>query len=420
MTNSRFYSILFVLQPFLTLAFAFYNRRWDLIRPLLWLYAGYYGLTVTVGSESQDSDVVRYIAEMQSLHGKNFNSISSIWYYYQSSREIDILKSLIAISVSRFTDSPNILLLIYGLIFGYFYAGNAVIILKNVATNNLFSKLLFVSFMLVMPLWSLGGFRFNTAVQIFTYGCLLHFVQKNKTGLIWCYITPLVHFSFMIPLVLLIGFNSVKKYDVRLFFLLFSLSFFVSSLNSSTFQSYIGSVGSVRLTERTRSYVDDQNVERYREEVASKVVTGRRNWYADLYRKGLKWVVILFLIILFVKRNVLSLLPYEELLNKWTLFIFSFTNLIDDIPSGGRFFALAFLTGLVLIMGVSSRNTKVSFVRHGRAISLPLLLLFIIVSIRAGFIFTSVDGVVGSPLFVWYTAGNTPELNEVLRFLIGD
>ncbi|KAB1063539.1 EpsG family protein [Salibacter halophilus] len=418
MTNFRLYALLFIIQPFLALIVAFYNKRWELFRVVLWLYAGYYGFTIAVGAESQGSDIVRYIAEMQSLHNKSFDTLSSYWSYYQNSGEIDFLRSFLAISVSRFTESQNVLLLIYGLIFGYFYSGNTFLVLKYLRLNTFYNKLLFFSFLLIMPLWTMGGFRFNTSVHMFTYGVLLYFFEGNRKALIYCFLTPLVHFSFLIPVSLLVGFSFFKKMNIRFFFLFFALSFFAPSFSSNTIQTYINSVGNQTFQERTDSYVDENKVSNYRES-SNTVFSGKRNWYADLYTKGYRWVIFGYLLLFYFKRKSLTLKNKENILFKLSLLIFGFTNLIDDIPSGKRFFLIAELIATALILVVLYRHSIFRFIKIYKLVSLPLVLLFLIVSIRAGLLLTSVEGVFANPLLVLFMNGEYTDLNSLLRAITG-
>ena len=52
-------------------------------------------MTIAVGSESQGSDIVRYMNDVKLLHFSNFTLDSAIRYYKQSG-EVDILRTVLS------------------------------------------------------------------------------------------------------------------------------------------------------------------------------------------------------------------------------------------------------------------------------------------------------------------------------------
>src|SRR5699024_6267446 len=123
-SKNGFYSaILFLIWPLLSLISAFRNHRSSWAKNLLWAFVAFYGLSFAIGGGNQGSDIVRYVAEVKRLHARQM-TVEDMWVYYQQRGEIDILRTLIAVVVSRVTDSQTVLTLVYGIIFGFFFSRN--------------------------------------------------------------------------------------------------------------------------------------------------------------------------------------------------------------------------------------------------------------------------------------------------------
>ena len=181
--------------------FSFKEFLMPYAKNMFWAFCTFYGLTFAIGIESQGSDITRYVDELKLLYVQESLTIGQLIEYFINSGEIDILRTLLSYTISRFTDSQAILTMVYGFIFGYFFSRNiwyVFSLLKNRLT--LISKIVLFTLILVMPIWQIGGFRMWTAFHVFMYGLLPFIFENKKDKLIFLYLSFLVHFSYLIPI----------------------------------------------------------------------------------------------------------------------------------------------------------------------------------------------------------------------------
>ena len=405
--------LIFMVWPLLALVSAFwnYNKGWG--KNILWAFVAFYGFTFAIGAESKGSDIVRYVAEVETLHSMGM-TISDMFAYYLQSGEIDILRTFIAVVVSRFTDSQAIVTLIYGIIFGFFFSRNVWYVLNHLKGKlQPITLLLLVCFTLIIPIWNITTFRMWTAAHIFIYGLLPFLIQNNKKGIVIATLAILVHYAFLVPVAVLYAYLLFGN-RMMIYFLFFLATFFISEIDLTVFNNAVENYAPEVLQERTSSYRGEQKVESHRE----GAVQGRV-WYAVWYKRVLKWSVMGFLVLLFLKgrdffnRN----LAWANLLS-FTLLFYGVANLFSSLPSGGRFIAVANLCAVALIvLYVQNRDHEVSMKRFIMAAT-PALLLFVVVSMRDGLYSTSATTILGNPFIALFMSGENISLNDVMKMIL--
>src|SRR5690554_5263416 len=158
--QKSFHIIYFFLQPFFTLLYYLKNFRKPAAKNVMWLFTIFYAATYAIGVESQGSDIVRYVGQIEILHRLNLN-ISGILAYYYSSGEIDVLRTFLAFIVSYFTDNGYFLIIVYGVIFGYFYSRNMWYVLDRLEGKiKMLTKIFLIALFFAIPIYSINGFRF--------------------------------------------------------------------------------------------------------------------------------------------------------------------------------------------------------------------------------------------------------------------
>src|SRR5690554_908098 len=380
----------------------------------MWLFTIFFAATFAIGVESEGSDVVSYITEVSLLHNLNLN-VKEAFLYYMNSKEIDVSRTFLAYVVSLTTDNGFYLIVIYGIIFGFFFSRNIWYVLERLERKiKFFTLILIVTLFLVIPIWNLNGFRFWTAAHVFIYGLLPFIFERKKRSLIWCFITPFIfHYSFLfalIPLSVYLLFGD----KIKIYFILFLISFFVSEFDISQFNTLIDQYVPESFAERSKSYRDEDKVEALREgEINTDMV-----WYAKYYSKTLRWSIVALLILIYwgsrktIKEN-------QELLRllSFIFLFFFFTNLLATIPSGGRFLVIGNLIALAFLV-LHLQNNKVKKEIHTLSkIATPFLLFFIIISLRTGVYSFSVMTLIGNPLTAIFTLGENLSLNDLLKSL---
>lgn len=412
--QKSYHVIYFLLQPFFTLLYYLKNFRRPEAKNVMWLFTVFYAATFAVGVESEGSDIVRYMKEVTTLYDLNL-SFNEVVLYYINSREVEVLRTLLAYLVSLYSNNGWYLIIVYGFIYGYFYSRNMWYVLEWIKGNSkVFTVVLIVCMFLTIPIWNLNGFRFWTAAHVFTYGLLPFVFERKKKSLIWCFITPFIfHYSFLIALVPL-SIYLLFGDRIKIYFFLFIVSFFISEFDISQFNTLVEQYIPESIAERSSSYRDEDKVEALREgEVKTDMV-----WYAKYYGRTLRWSIVALLILIYwgsrktIKEN-------QELLRllSFIFLFFFFANLLATIPSGGRFLAIGNLIALAFLV-LHLQNNKVKKEIHTLSkIATPFLLFFIIISLRTGVYSFSVMTLIGNPITAIFTLGENLSLNDLLKSL---
>jgi len=412
--QKSFHLLYFVLSPFFTLIYYLNNYKKRKAKNVMWLFTVFYAATFAVGRENQGSDINRYIEEIFYLNNYRLNQNGILEYYY-SSGEFDVLRTILAFIVSYFTSNGYFLIIVFGIIFGYFYSRNIWYVLERLEGRiKSFTRILIFSLFLIVPIWFMNGFRFWTAMHVFLFGLLPYFFEGKRKSLIWCFLTPFVfHFSFLIALVplsvyLLLG-DRIKYY-----FITFIITIFVSNININQFNKLLSNYAPKILIERSDSYTDEKKVEEFRnsENESSKV------WYAVYYGKSLKWVLFFLLIYYYLtyKRELLK--AHNKKYLKLLAFIFLFStvaNLMSTIPSGGRFLSLANLLAIVFIILIFQNYSTTKNEKMIAFLATPFLIFFIVVAIRLSWYSLSMTAIIGNPIIAIITFGENISLNDIIK-----
>jgi len=414
--KTGFYSaILFLVWPFLALCSAFWNYKSSWGKNILWAFVAFYGFVFAIGMESQGNDIVGYVTEVEELHRVKMTAGDAVDYFLESG-EVDFVETILAVMISRVTDSQSIVTLVYGLIFGFFFSRNMWFILERLKGNIRFiTVLVFICFFLVVPIWNMNGFRFWTATHIFAYGMLPYLFDGKRSGVIIASLAVFVHFAFIVPVGVLYGYMFWGN-RLMLYFGFFVLTFFMSEINLTIFNDIIESYAPEIIQERTAGYRSEAHVEQHR----SGGVSGRV-WYAKYYGVALRWAAKGFLIILFFKAQAFFKKNKGWLnLYCFTLLFYGTAELFTSIPSGSRYLAVANLLALGLIVLYVQNREQSGQVAMKRFIiaTTPLLLLYVVVSVRMGLYSMSASALLGNPITAIFMTGDFISLNDVLKGIL--
>ncbi|MCF6351469.1 MAG: EpsG family protein [Cyclobacteriaceae bacterium] len=404
--------LLFFIYPAAALVVSFSNYKSASAKNILWAFVVFFGFTFAIGKESSDSDINRYIDQYVALYGKPMTTQDAI-LYYEKSREVDVIRPFLAIVLSRISNHPALLTTVYALIFGFFYSRNIFYLINQFQGKiSNWTWLLVIVFTLIVPFWTINGFRFWTATHIFIYGLMPFLLEGNKKRLIFVLIPVLFHFSFVIPLFSVVAFFFIPK-RLWLFVLIFVATVVYNEINVQWLANYVQLTEEEKVIDRTSAYIDDKKVEEFR---SGELKKSTPNWYVGLYRKGINYLVIISFVLIYwlnFKKRILNKGLFITF--SFALWFYSFANVLSTIPSGGRFLTVAQLIAFVLIIVFFQNSYRKLFQQFVFPVFLPAILLFIIVAIRDGFYYMSVSTVLGNPISALMAMGQHLSLNDVIK-----
>lgn len=388
----------FLIWPFGTLLLSLKNWRKSLSQNVFWLFCVFFGFTFVIAEEG-GADSARYAAWLAQYAHSEMN-LKELWqsFYADSSGYVDILQPLVTYLVSRFTDNPVILFTVFGLIFGYFYSRNIWLILGKIESKVTIILFIYVlTFALINPIWNINGFRMWTAAQIFLYGVLIYLLEGKSKGLIWATVSVFVHFSFILPVSALIMFYFIKN-KINLYLVFFIITSFIKELDLGFVRDSLSFLPGFLQT-RVSGYT---NLE-YAEFRADRQELG--NWYIKYSATGIKLVVYATAISIHVfclkyleqRKALLSLFCFS-------LLIYSLANIFSLVPSGGRMIVVAntFMYAFLVIFFADNYGARrLNILKY---LTMPVLLLFCVVSLRTGMDYFGLMTIIGNPvLAVIYT-----------------
>ena len=404
-TKSIYAYLLFILWPLLSFFIAFYEYRSTWAKNIVWLFVAFFGYTMVISHEGMDAN--RYRDQFIEAAQSNTSTVVTPDLYAEDNEYLDILAPFLNIIISKFTENYKFLFLVYGLIFGYFFSRNLWLLLDRIRYRlTIISSLILFLFFLVNPIWNINGFRFWTAAQIFVYGTLLFVLEGKKAGLLIASTALFVHFSFMLPLIVLFSYSFLGN-RITLYFYFFVFSLFITELNLEFVRDNLGFLPT-KYEHRIESYTSEEYV------IKIKSRTEELVWYAKYKNMALKYSIYALLIALYWvgKPLIKSKKPIYVLLS-FTLLFYGMANIVSLIPSGGRFISIASALSLAVIF-LYTQNYFDKRIDLILKLSIPALLLYIIVSIRMGFYTVGLTTILGNPLIALFME-NDIALDQLIK-----
>lgn len=412
--QKSYHVIYFLLQPFFTLLYYLKNFRRPEAKNVMWLFTVFYAATFAVGVESEGNDINHYISQVSLLYDLNLD-LNGALLHFASTSQADYVSFFLAYITSLLTDNGYFLVIIFGIIYGFFFSRNMWYVLKRLNGDlKIITVVLLCCLFLIIPIWDINGFRFWTAAHVFVYGLLPFLYEGKKKSLIWCFITPfLIHFSFLVALVPIVVFLLLGT-RLKFYYIFFVASMFISEVNIGPVNEFVKGYIPERMYKRATPYIREERLETYDEEDKRQNMV----WYARYYKLTLKYVLMAFLIVFYwVYRN--SGNNNKELfkLLGFVLLFFAFANLLTVFPSGGRFVSIASLLSLTFIILLLQNHKVHRHIYNTSQLALPFLIFFIVVSVRASLFSFSMMTLLGNPLFAIWSFGENVAINDIIKGL---
>lgn len=416
MSKTAFF--LWLIHPLFSLYYGLRHIKDPHIFPVLALFSFFFGMTFVVPEDKDGAaDSARYATELKELHHRSLGMGDVVDYLYNSeSGKIDVYQPLLTWLLSYLTDNPQWLFAVFGLVFGWFWFKNIQLITEHLPQErNYIVVLLLLLFALLNPIWEINGVRMWTAAQIFVYGLLLVFLNNEKRGYFYCIGSLLVHFSFALPLLLLLAYRFLPK-QIDLFFAVYVMSFFVRELNVEALQKYFELLPDFLQTRK--GYISDASMEQFQE---MQETGGGLSWHVRLAEMLHRYFFLLFAVLLYLgmkARRAVAVDNFVKNLFLFALFFSAFANVAANLPSGGRYLTIANSVLLVGFILFYSRWGRQSFFQNFilNLTSLPLFFLLLF-KLRTGMDFISILTIVGNPVVAALITDNVPLIDFIKSLL---
>lgn len=405
---------LFIFWPFGTLIYSIKNFTRYESRNIVWLFAIFYGLVLVTSYSGLDA--YRYAQDFISMAINQYSFSEVFGSYFITKGETDIFEPLLMFVVSRFTSNPHIFYAVVGLIYGYFYSRNIWLLIDRYyftkkINYGFYLGILLLGFSFVQSLTSLQFVRFSTASVIFLYGLLNAYFNKKNAGYLWMLITPLVHFSFIFPLIFVVIFRFIPK-KTNIFFIFFIFSTFIIQTKLEVLSNFLSAYVPSFLQGKVEGYANPL----YAEKVSEAINT--TNWYIKYRADMLIYLGYLYTIyIYFQGKKRLQQFPVYKNMFCFILMFYGVSNIFGIVPSMNRFINVALYMLFAFIILFYKIGPKTKFLRIINYISVPVLLVYIVVGIRIAMETSGVMLFLGNPILAIFGADQVPVIEFIKEIL---
>jgi hypothetical protein len=380
--------ILFLFSPILSLLAGLLTLPSNTARLSIFLSCGWLGLAFRI-PRNTFSDCLRYEQWLVEMHGKSLSlkSLTSS-FYTEGTRFWDIYQPLLTFAVSRFTDDANILFMFFGLVIGVFYGG----IIHEVARLlperwHALEIVLLVSLAFTVNVASaINNVRMYTAMFVFAYGAITYWARNHRISIIYAICSPLIHFSFLIPVALLL-FSNRLRVVTNVLYLIFVLSFFFAAIDPGILAGLLEKA-SFGLFKRVSPYLSEKSLF----EENALLIT------ANLWMQR-----VLILCVVTISFFSQSKTTFLNRATQFALLLMITINLLGKINQIDRFLSLTTIVGISIIAGSLSDSIRNSpQLRLMWACSLSLLVVNTALNFRLLLGFTDERFLLANPLIIWF------------------
>ncbi len=322
----------FIVWPLFSLFYSLLNYRKPYFKNIIWLFCGFYGYNFV--NDGKGGDVERYSDQLVYLYNANFSFLEFLQLLIDGKYgRGDYIQPILTYLVSFISDDYRIIYLLYGLIYGYLFSRTIDLLIhyKNKKIDYQ-TKLLILYFAFIVPVWYINGVRFYVATYLFTYGCIAYYLLRDKKKLFFLALSPLMHFSFIIPVGLFLVHFLLPK-NIWLYLTVLALSLFLFNLSIPEMVSFIPSINN-QIDGTVRGYTNVnviENVFKHREKTI---------WFTKLHESLLNYIsffMISCIVVLYKKIKEKEVILFVTL----GILILAFSNIVDKIPSMGRFYTVS-------------------------------------------------------------------------------
>lgn len=408
--KNRLFIVIFLFNPFLALLYEIRRLNSKVLANAIMLFCAFYGTTQYMGKENERyKDISVYRDNFYEMYDKNVSWTNFNSSLFDGQTTFDIAIPAISFVTAAFTRNVKVLLFILGLIFGFFYGRNIVdlIDLLDKSDSNRFIYFIIFVFALIVPFWAgLNGLRMWIGAHIYFFGVVKLLRGYGFWNFLYLFLSVLFHFSYIsIVLLFVVFFFTRVSKSITIYFILFIISFLIAEMNVGKLADIVKIYSPEIFKAKSEEYTKEVYVESF------KFATDDYSWHARIYSKMLLYSMFYLVLISFLKLRHITMSQRQSDFFSFALILFSFANVISQLPSGGRFYSLAFLFSLLSICDVYSLFKR----KWMLYICIPSLLFWVTVHIRDGFDHFTLATFLSNPILTWLDVLSDNPLIDLIK-----
>ena len=358
---------------------------------LVWVFTVFYGAVFYI-ADSSTSDSVRYADQLRMMNQPGFSFADFIALFFSGATAYqDIYQPLVTFLVSRVTGESWLLFGAFGILLGYVYSRNIWFLVDRMrGPRSLVTAGLVIAFALDIGVGvSLNGVRMWTALHVFVFGVLHFSVGRNARFLVIALLTPLIHFSFLLPCAVLLSFLGLRRAGLAIY-VFFLASYGFATLDLAIIRNIVDYLP-FTMEDRALMYVD--NADQSGEFRLSK--SSRPVWFLTLNDVFMSIFVLLNATWLFVRgyHRKTGLVGRVFL---FAILMYGVTNIVAHVPGARRFYNIGEMLIIAAVVLHLSGSMVARAERNIGALFLPLLTINTALGVKNLLVFASPFIVVGN------------------------
>jgi len=378
--KSHFY-LLFLLSPLLSLITSLRHRNNGVYKNIVWLFVAFYGFNITFPEGETNLDGIRRVATFEVIASESNYNFENFERDFDSEEntQVDVFEPFIVYWLSRITDDARVLMLLYGLLFGFFYSRNLSYLLDKVHKEQQWKVLfLLITFAFLNPFWNIGGFRYWFATQLFIYGLLPYLYNGHKKKLIWLFLTPFVHFSYIFAVAIFLGYYFLGN-RLKAYFYYFLACLLIGNIEIESFKSLLSFIPSTKIQMKGDSYINEQYIE-----TVDALENMSQNWYVTFTDLFIHWFVIVTIIFCFFRFRAQIETKYATMFS-FILVYLGTSFLFASVPSMPRFNTVGFILFFFFLTLFTTEKYYLPLLDRYLSLAKWGLLVCIVVNLRIAF-----------------------------------
>lgn len=392
-------AIMFLISPLFSVLYFFRRYNSVITKNLIWVFIVFYGFTFVISNDTMDANRLLSRFEL-ALQFKG-----DIWGYYFrlfvfGDNKVNFIEPFITYLVALITNSFQVLMAVYSLIFGYFYSRNICYLLEYSRKSKikLYNYLIVFAFIFVIGYWSVNMFRFWTATHVFFYALIPYFVENKKNKLWWLVFAFLLHYSFLLPIVFFVIYYLLGN-RTKFYFYFFIISYFINSIN-------VEQAGDLMLK------VLPTNFENKISAVMSENALARDELLEEGIAAKLRYLLffavnLIYMFIYYFHRTEIKNIQWLNSLFNFTLVLLLVGNLGELIPRGGSRFTIVAVLFCLSFLFYFIQNIKIyGPLRQILNFISPFIFIGTLGFIRFALDTTNIIAILGNPILIFFINPN--------------